>query len=179
MKNIDYNTDKQCCSSIKYNKIQQFHLNLRRVFMKNVNVLKRIVTSIIAIAMCMGITVSASAANVSFAFDLGNTGTAFNTYTGGSNKKVYSGDPASVRTYSNNAHGYGFAFIMQYINWYGGFSSATVSHPAYWISGAGITHPVYASGQNKTNRNYYVAARIDDDYTSGSCTGYFNSDYVN
>lgn len=122
--------------------------------------------------------IPASAANISFAFNLKNTGTSFNTYTGGSNTKTYSGDSASVRTYSSNAPGAGFAYIMQYKS-LGSYKSATVSSPLYWLSGAGIVHPAYASGQNKTNRAYYVAARIDNDYNGTySSSGYFNSDYV-
>lgn len=147
--------------------------------MRKIRIPKLILLVAMVSAIGVGMVMPASAANISYAFNLGNTGTTFNRYPGGANTKVYSGDPATVRTYSNNAPGYGFAFVMQYRILLG-YNTATVSSPKYWIKGAGITHPVYASGQNVTNRNYYVAARIDNDYSGTySCSGYFNSDYVN
>lgn len=143
------------------------------------NLIKRLSVTACAMAMILAMSLPVSAGNVSFAFNLKNTQKKYNTCEDGSNKKVYSGDSASVRIQSGYAPGYGFSFIMQY-KFMLSYSSATVTSPRYWLSGAGIVHPAYASGQNKTNRYYYVAARIDDDYSgSYSCSGYFNSDYVN
>jgi len=139
---------------------------------------KKIVAIVSAVLMVGTMSIPVSAGNISYAFNLGNTGKLFKTYTGGSNEKVYSGDSASVRISSGYGPGYGFAFIMQYKTWVG-YSAATLTSPPAWLSGSGMVHPVYASGQNKTGRDYYVAARIDDDYSGTySCRGYFNSDYV-
>lgn len=146
---------------------------------KRKSIKKRIVAIVSAVMMIASMNLPVSAANISYAFNLGNTGTSFNTYTGGYNVKEYSGDSASVRISSGYAPGYGFAFIMQYKGILG-YNAATLTSPPAWLSGAGIVHPIYASGQNKTGRKYYVAARIDNDYSSTySCSGYFNSDYVN
>lgn len=142
------------------------------------NARKKLLTLALATIMIAATVIPVSAANISFGFNLSNTGKKYNTYTSASNTKVYSGDAASVRVYSSNAPGAGFTYIMQYKTLFS-YASATVSSPLYWIRSSGIVHPAYASGQNKTNRNYYVAARIDDDYNGTySSSGYFNSDYV-
>ncbi len=147
--------------------------------MKKRNLIKKIGVILSVMTLTVAMSLPVSAANVYYAFNLGNTGSTFNTYTGGYNTKTYSGDPASVRISSGYAPGYGFAFILQYKGTLS-YKAATLTSPPAWLSGPGIVHPIYASGENKTNRNYYVAARIDNDYNGTySCNGYFNSDYVN
>lgn len=133
---------------------------------------------VLLVSMSIAMIVPVSAASAAFSYNLGNTGKTYNTYTGGTNKKVYSEDDATVRIESGSGPGYGFAFIIQYKN-ITGYHSATDSSTTYWLNGPGVVYLAYASGQNKTGRDYYVAARIDDDYNGQySCTGYFNADYV-
>lgn len=120
----------------------------------------------------------AYAENVAFSFNLDNTGTTYRMYTGASNTKSYANDPATVATTSNDAPGWGYAFLMAYYS-NGKYYTATKTSPAYWISGKGIIHPPYLTDQNKVNRAYYVGARIDNDYAGPySCAGVFNSDYT-
>ncbi|GEM_PF-4740184 len=120
----------------------------------------------------------AYAANIAYSFNLENTGTTYMMYTSASNTKSYASDPATVATTSNDAPGWGFAFLMAYYS-NGHYYIATKTSPAYWISGKGIIHPAYLTNQNQINRAYYVGARIDNDYAGPySCAGVFNSDYT-
>lgn len=136
---------------------------------------------VVALLVCIVGTLFATpayAANVAYSFNLENTGTTYMMYTSASNTKVYASDPATVATTSNNAPGWGFAFLMAYYS-DGHYYIATRTSPAFWISGKGITHPAYLPNQNITNRAYYVGARIDNDYAGPySCAGVFNSDYT-
>lgn len=113
-----------------------------------------------------------------FAFYLTSTSgsTIFKVYPELYNTKLYADHPATVKVASNNAPGYGYAFRMSYKAG-NGYYNATDTSKNYWVSGTGTVYPKYASGQNIVGRNYYVSARIDNDYTGPySCTGNFNSD---
>ncbi len=140
---------------------------------------KLIAMIILVVIISISTVIPAYADNVAYSFNLENTGTTYMMYTGASNTKVYAGDAATVKTTSNNAPGWGFAFLMAYYD-SGHYYIATKTSPAYWISGMGIIHPAYRTNQNITGRAYYVGARIDNDYTGTySCAGVFNSDYTN
>lgn len=138
---------------------------------------KSLVVFLLVAALC-SFTFTAFAANEPFSFTLLNTGQAYHFQDGICNVKTYANNPATAATNYNNAPGWGFAFCMAYKQ-NGVFNIATVTRPGYWISGVGIIHPPYKSGQNITGRCYYVGARIDNDYSGPyTCTGKFNSDYT-
>ncbi len=129
------------------------------------------------VLLCFG--VDTLAANVPYNFTLHNTDTAYNVYGDQGNIKVYANDSSTVKTTDNNVPGYGTAFCMKHK--YGdSYITDTVTSPGQWISGCGTIHPPYLYNHNVTNRTYYVAARIDNDY-SGTyyVAGSFNSDYTN
>ncbi len=146
--------------------------------------IKGIITGLLMIISIVGMSVPVLAANESFSFYLPNTDTTYSVCTSHSNNKSYANDSATVKTTSNNAPGWGMAFCMKhrYIGSDGlpHYQTDTVTSPAFWISGLGTVHPTYLSGHNITGRDYYVAARIDNDYTGYySSAGKFNSDYTN
>lgn len=145
---------------------------------------KVIISGLMIVCVLFSMVFPAFAANESFSFYLPNTDTTYSVCTSFSNVKVYANDRATVKTTSNNAPGWGMAFCMKhrYIGSDGlpHYQTDTVTSPAFWISGLGTVHPTYLSGHNITNRAYYVAARIDNDYTGYySSAGKFNSDYTN
>ncbi len=146
--------------------------------------MKKIIIALLSVCILSTFSASAFAADQSFAFNLPNTGTIYNVYTGASNVKSYSGNPATVKVTSNNTPGWGMAFCMKHWTGYTQTGNAyyqtdTVTSPAYWVSGTGTVHPAYLSGHNVTGRAYYVAARIDSDLTGTySSAGMFNSDYT-
>lgn len=133
--------------------------------------------------MAVAAVLPVSAANQSFAFNLGNTDTTYNTYWGAYNTKVYASNPGTVRTSYNNAPGAGFSFVLKCTEPYDGAivgpGPMVIATSGQWISGAGIKYLNYLSGKNVVGRAYYVAGRIDNDYhNTYSCNGYFNSDRV-
>lgn len=149
---------------------------------------KRLLTLFILICIMASIAVIPTYAdNEDFDFTLTNTLTAYNTYPHASNPKMYAADNATVRVFDSGsdkyAPGWGFAFAMKYLNPNNNsYFLATKVSPAYWIrsnTADPIVHPAYENGENIVNRYYYVAARIDDDYTGTyECSGRFNSDYT-
>lgn len=149
--------------------------------MKRLRMIKSIIAVTIIVGILSGMVISTSAANISFAFNLGNTGTSLNRYTGASNTKLYVNQSATVRTYYNNAPGYGFRFVMQCSDptVVAGYAPIVTATAGGWISGADKVYLSYLSGMAQANHNYYVAGRIDNDYSGTySCNGYFNSDQV-
>ena len=116
----------------------------------------------------------AFAGDKAFSFNLENTGTQFITYTGDYNTKSYSTHPAAVKLTYNNAQGGGYYIHLSYKNIFGAFFPATENK---WFSGVVQQKLGYLSGQNIVNRNYYISARIDNDYPGPyAVTGLFNSD---
>jgi hypothetical protein len=142
---------------------------------------RSIVCLAIAVMLISSLSITAFAADVAFSFNLSSTSgsTTFEPYTDGYNTKVYLNDAATVKVTSNNAPGYGYAYRMFYKVLGLVYTNASVTSPTYWVSGNGTVHPAYASGKNEVGRKYYVAGRIDNDYTGPyASAGTFNSGYT-
>lgn len=141
-----------------------------------------LITGLLVVSALSVFATPVFAANENFGFDLHNTGGEYNVCTWHSNEKLYVNNDATVKTTSNNAPGYGTAFVMMHkytdIGGHDIYEKDTkYKKPALWISGIGQVHPKYLPGHAVAHRKYYVAARMDDDYTRYcSCYGKFNSD---
>lgn len=141
--------------------------------------LRRFVSVLMSIALASACFINGMAANEYYEFKLRNTDTSYNVYTGSSNLKSYAADSATVNATYNIAPGWGFAFCLKHST-SAGYITDTVTSPGQWLSGTGTIHPPYLSGHNVVNRYYYIAARIDNDYTGEyGVRGVFNSDYTN
>lgn len=123
---------------------------------------------IIASVMC----VSAFAADKQFYFNMSNTGTTSYVYSDTYNTKAYANSNATIKVNYVNAPGWGYRLTL--VN-----SSYHPSTYHHWFSSAGTDHPAYYSGYATVGMNYYMAGRIDNDYSGTYTTyGYFNSDYT-
>lgn len=117
------------------------------------------------------------ALNNQFTFKLRNTDTTFNTYYDTYNTKLYVNESATIKTEYNNAPGAGFAFVLKHYN---ADSNLVTGTNQVWFSGTTTKHPTYISGHSIVNKKYYIAARIDNDYTGPyNTTGKYDSDYTN
>lgn len=142
-----------------------------------------LITGLLVVSALSVFATPVFAANENFGFSLRNTEKRFNVCTWHYNEKWYEKNDATVKTTSNDAPGYGAAFIMMHkytdLNGNEIYERDTYEKPACWISGIDTKHPKYLPGHAITYRKYYVAARMDDDYYGYySCYGKFNSDYT-
>ncbi|MCQ2534817.1 MAG: hypothetical protein MJ172_09650 [Clostridia bacterium] len=137
---------------------------------------KYLITALCCLTMASS-WISVDALNNQFTYKLYNTDTSFNTYYSTSNTKAYASEPATIKTEYNNAPGAGFAFVLRHYN--SGPYLVTGTNQV-WISGRATTHPTYMSGHNVVNDQFYIAARIDNDYSGPyNTTGKYDSDYTN
>lgn len=105
------------------------------------------------------------AANEEFSMSMGNTGTTFNILTSYNGAKQYEEDPATLKVTYNNAPGWGFLVCLKHRYYSNGMYMWATDTEPQWVSGLGVYYLSYYSGCNVIGRNYYFAARIDDDYT--------------
>ena len=142
-----------------------------------------LITGLLVVSALSVFATPVFAANENFGFSLRNTGKEYNVCTWHTNEKLYVNNAATVKTTSNDAPGWGTAFVMMHkytdIGGHDIYEKDTVYSPAYWISGIGQVHPKYLPGHAVAHRKYYVAARMDDDYSGYyACYGRFNSDWT-
>lgn len=140
--------------------------------------MKKAITLLLTLILVVAVAAPAFAADVSYAFNLSNSGQDFTTYTGAYNTKSYLNDAATIKC-TTNAAGYGYKMHLVHKGFLGiGWVQATDS---YWYTGTNyLLHPAYLSGKAQVNKNYYVAGRIDDSYAGPYyANGLFNSDYRN
>lgn len=138
--------------------------------------MKKTISFLLVLTLIVALAVPVLAADISFAFNLMNSGQSFTTYTGGYNTKAYANDAATIKC-STNAAGYGYKLHLVRVG-SGEWVQATDS---YWYTGYDyVLHPMYLSGEAVVNRNYYIAGRIDDDYAGPYyASGLFNADWRN
>lgn len=138
--------------------------------------MKKIVSILLVLAMIAAFTVPVFAANVGYSFNLTNEeGRDFTVYKDASNTKLYVSQPGSIRC-TTNAMGLGYRMHLVAKNWFGlSWPQATVSN---WFSGTNVVrHPEFLENMAKENKDYYIAGRIDDDYSGPYyANGVFNSD---
>ncbi len=127
---------------------------------------------IIALAIsCFACIVQA--ANVSFNFNMTNTGSQMYVDTTGGNSKAYINQDATVRVNSVNAPGFGYRLAL--VN-----SSYVLSTVQYWYNSNDSKHyHSFLSNMAQSGELYYMAGRIDNDYYGQyQCSGKYNSDKV-
>lgn len=141
--------------------------------------MKRTISFLLVLTLVVALAVPVLAADISFAFNLSNSGQSFTTYTGGYNTKEYLSDPATIKC-TTEAEGYGYKMhLVRKGGFLGlGWDQATDS---YWYSGVDyLLHPSYLAGEAEIGENYYIAGRIDDSCAGPfSAYGLFNSDWRN
>lgn len=142
-----------------------------------VKVMKKVVSLLLVLIMVAILAVPAFAANIAFSFNLSNNGRDYTTYKGGYNTKEIKTDPASIQC-TTDAKGLGYSLHLVRKGALG--FSWVVATDTYWYRGTNYTlYPSYLEGENDVNIDYYIAGRIDDDYSGPyGATGRFNSDYV-
>ena len=119
---------------------------------------------------------TAFAVNPTYSFDLDNTGQNFNIDSYSTNKKSYAdrGWTLYVDNISVDAASSGMCFVP-FRNTTG--STYVKSGNVKWIKRVRSTPGTYGTGEAVANKNYRLAARIDDDYDGPfSASGSWNSD---
>lgn len=141
---------------------------------------RKISAFLLAVILVTSFTIPAFAADQDFSFDFAaNNGGTYHVYTAKSNKKVYAGDPGTVKTDSDTTFPPGipkWTFALFYYSSNNNYTKATYNT---WMSGAYEAHMSYLSGENITDRYYYIGGRMDDtlnDPNSYHASGRFNAD---
>lgn len=137
--------------------------------------LKLFVLSLCALSV-LALSGTAFAVNPTYAFDLVNTGQTFNVDSGSTNKKVYAdrGWTLYVDAISITSGSAGMCFVP-FRNSSG--STYVKSGNQKWLTRVRSTTGTYGTGQAVADKNYRIAARIDDDYDGPfTASGSWNSD---
>ncbi len=129
--------------------------------------IRKIVAILFLICVLMGINVSVLADDESIHINICNTGTSMNVICS-IGYKIYAQDPAELKMYSMNAPGWGMLFCLKH-NVNATYLTDTVPQ---WVNSYGAYDLEYYQGHNIVGREYYIAARIDDDYV-GNYTATF------
>lgn len=139
---------------------------------------KKIKVTILAMLCMLMSTVSVGAVNrPEFDFMLMNSGQNYNQYSG-RNSKTYAGSPWTLKvkwlgidSSDIGTHGVRFASMIASTN-------QVCSQSGIWRTSTGYAKVAWSSGQGKVGE-YYIAARMDDDfYSTYSTGGWWNSDSV-
>lgn len=150
---------------------------------------KQIPMLVLTLTMLGAMAVPVSAKNEEYYFKIvGDQTRTYKISTKATNEKTIPGDPATVHVGSKTtfpANGYVWAFRL-YRNEYSATTDAenTSYKPAtnaIFVRGYGTFHPTYMSGQNLTERLYYIGGRLDDrvdDPNAYVADGVFNADYT-
>ena len=151
---------------------------------------RRIAMFFLAAALVISMAVPAFAAHDSFSFTVvGDQTQTFKVYTGASNVKTIPGNPATIMTDQNTTFPPDIANWALRLYYYSGYNSTsdafnknyTKATNIAWMTGYYTSHPAYLSGQNITNRSYYIGGRLDDgvkDPNAYRASGKFNADYT-
>lgn len=140
---------------------------------------KRVISIMLIFVFVLAGAAFVSAANVHYRFDNltsseGNT--EMTPYWGAYNTKTIKNDPATISCSDTDALGLG---CLMYLGKKSGSTLIQATDQYWYNNNSYLLHPAYKSGMNTLNANYYIAARIDNDYAGPYyIEGYFNADYT-
>lgn len=137
--------------------------------------LRLFILSLCALSV-LAVSGTAFAANAPFDFELTNNGQTFTVDSGSTNKKVYTdrGWTIYVDSISINSDSAGICFVP-FRNSTG--STYVKSGNVKWIKRVRSTTGTYGTGEAVANKNYRIAARMDDAYYDiFVASGEWNSD---
>lgn len=144
--------------------------------MRTLRPAKRLFPILLIVILTVALSVTAFAAAEDFYFQLSNTGTTVQVYTGSSNIKTVQTNPASIGLANTDAPGYGM--LLHLVYWDGSrYTQATTS--GWYNPNHFIDTEDYLSGCAVCGRYYYIAGRIDNDYYGTYTTsGRYNADII-
>lgn len=130
----------------------------------------RILAVFCALVMVVNLATTAFAADVSYNFNLSNTGTTMVRSTG-TNQKVIANNAATIRCANTNALGWGYYMRLH-------STAGNQLTYSYWYNNTNnLRHPSYLNPSQANLKYYYIEGRIDNDYGGPfSISGTFNAD---